>query len=527
MSWTVFSDAIHTGFRGFEEDGGFYVMEVPSKSNKRPIEVDSKEEFSLHMLKELGSRQSEFFRSVKISGELPNTLENFIKYKAETVEYIEVDDDNIFQDVSDMSDDQKHYFDWLYKQKIKLPNLVSIDNKLMGIFVSAGFVTALVAYSVTITILLTLLTFIAIGSLLVAVTQVRTEVTDGSVFELFKSAVEGQPHASDDAQIYVVPNVIKSPFTLPIGKQAVYFPQNVIGDLTSPEIKSVIEHELGHHKNKANSSVIFIVNFLSGLVIAPPLILFTELQPNFAFFVLISALLLSIQIAQLYLGRRDEIIADNQVSNPSDVIAAIVKLSPEVYHTQTKLQLWVHRLFDVHPPMNKRIKHLYPNAHMPSIGKTSWSPSAWLGAILSIIGSILIGYGFLAFTSSNVSELYLFYGTIITLFSMIPRYLSDSIMSVIVLAFALALSFGVTIGIGYLLGADGIVEAVAVGRLGRRVTFTFFLLIGVTIFFLSTLYYDYSPDISHSSLQPSPNWEIEDSFGHRNTKFYRQIYSKK
>lgn len=527
MSWTVFSDATNTGFRGFEEEGALYISTVPVDSGTDRITVDTEGEFALEILKQLGSRQNKFFRSVKASGDLPETLSNFIRYKSDSFEYLEVKEDNIFYDIPNMSDDQKQYFDWLYRNKIELPNLLSINNKIMGILVSAGFVTALVSYSLTVTISLALLSLITIASLIVAITQARTEVTTGEVHTIFKEAVDDTPYVSDDARLYVVPNGLQSPFTMPIGKPAVYFPKSSIGDLTKKEIKTVMEHELGHHKNKTTSGVIFIINVLSGLFIAPILVVLTDLSIDIMFFGLVAALLLIIQMLYMVLGRKDEIVADDQATDRSHFIMALIKLSPAVYHTQTGLQRWVHMLFDVHPPMNKRITNLYPDLTIPDVGKTSWPLSAWMGALLSIIGSALIGYGFLAFTQSNVSELYLFYGTILTLLALIPRYVSDDIFSIIILVGTLVFSFGITVGIGFILGADGIVEAVAVGRLGRRVTFTFIILVLLTVLFLSTLYYDISPDIDgdEDKLRLSTDWEVEESGGHRNRQFYREIYN--
>lgn len=517
MAWSLYSGSRKTVIRCFENDEEYKVRLIVKSDGEYEeqitwsVEEDEVGERATSLLATYG------IEDVRYGDKVPDHVVQLIESKdyVESVEEVNIDrDDNLFADFESMEKDEKVFLNEEYKEKIELPNMLSGTNRVAGLFVSAGFATAITSYSLFWAVTLGLLSGLVGLSGFVAIQQIRTEVTPQSapeLYESFQSAVENSRHV-DEANMYVIKEIVGSPFTLPM-KSDVYFPIDTVENMTEGEIKAIVEHELGHHKNSMISMFAIVASIASTLLVAPVLVIFTSLNPGVTLFLALVAYTGAIQLANLALGRRDEEVADKNVSRQDELVKSLVRLSPSVYHVNSTAQSIVHRVFDVHPPMNERIEKLYDNhVSLNTRKEHTWGVIAWIGACMTVIGSVFIGYGFLTFTSAGVSDIYIFYGTILTVFGIIPQYyVNKGKKKAILLVILLCLSFSFTVGLGFWMGADSIVGAVAQGRIGRQVIALCGTMVLTTVLLLSSVHFDWSPD-KEDIPEPAVDWfkSIED-----------------
>lgn len=169
----------------------------------------------------------------------------------------------------------------------------------------------------------------------------------------------------------------------------------------------------------------------------------------------------------LYIGDAEIRIVDNR----DDLVRVLLRISPKIYHTESFTQYVLHGTTDVHPPMNKRIKNIYSGYKTINSERVNsrWSIYTVIGMALTIIGSFIIGIGYLTFTTSYVPKSTMFYGTIITLFGVMLQYLQKNRKEMIITYVSICLSFAFTLFIGFYLGAGSITGAVAQGKIGRQI----------------------------------------------------------
>lgn len=511
MAWNLYSRDRDTVVRGIR-DGDTHEIRLLKKSDgkykQRARCTLEEDDVGLNALSYLKIQSVD---DVRYGENVPETVLQEVKNSGlfSSVQPIAVDiSDNLFSNFDTMSTDEKIFLDEQYKEKIELPDMLSGTNRIAGIFVSAGFATAIAHYSLMWATVLGILSGVVGLSGIVAIQNIRTEVTPEyapELYELFNSVVEDNTHI-EQSNMYVIKSFISSPFTLPL-KSDIYFPIEAIENMTKSEIEAILEHELGHHKNGMISMFTIAASIASTLLIAPLLVVMTPIEPNVSLFLILVGYTGVIQVLNLTLGRLDEKAADKNVSKEGELVKSLVRLSPSIYHVNTTAQSMVHRIFDVHPPMNQRIEELYNNSVSVKTKKDqTWGIIGWSGAILTVIGSTIIGYGFLTFTSAGVPESFIFYGTILSVIGLLPQYyINKGKKKTLFATVLIALSLSFTIGLGFWMGADSIVGAVAQGRIGRQVLGMCATLVIAALMLLSTSYYDISPK-NEDIPDPATDW---------------------
>lgn len=399
-------------------------------------------------------------------------------------------EEEIFRDFSEMSSNQREIFSEMYEEKAAIPGANDAMKGISGIVISGGFATAIVHTDLQLSLFigfLMVLTVFTFYYYLLKTSISFDNLSDISLSIALEDARKETDNTTRSVSGYVCTNFLNSPFTLPWGNPKVFVPKETVSSLTREEHQAVFEHELGHHKNTSINLIVTAFSIVSMFLIAPLLLLLFNIRPNVDMFLILVGYGLFVSILTQLLQNYDERVADNSVSNPTNFTTALVKLSDQIPHAETKIDKIAHQIIDPHPPINDRIEKVTNKSLHYTKSKTIlYKVMTLLSVIFFTVGSVLVGYGFLTFSEANISPIYLFYGTIFVFLGVLskfyPKFQGKSFIWVII---AVSLSFGFTVLIGLYLGANSIVESVALGRMGRRVLFLLIGLVIVNLYFIS------------------------------------------
>lgn len=322
-------------------------------------------------------------------------------------------EETLFSKFPEFTDLEKQYLDKQYTDKAQIPSLSSGINNIFTIFSTAGFATALVSYGLVESVIVGVLSFLLIPLIYLYIIRSRIKLPRDKWDELYAQlddAVENNNSVGNSASIpiYVIGLGSGSPFTLPFTRPSVYIPKESFNEFALDEFKAIFEHEIGHHSSVFIKYLSLIGVIVSVNLLAPLLVVTTDITPGFTLFgILLIAAAVSELTPKIY-NRWGERKADSYVTNNRAFVRLLLRLSEDVHHVSSRPQQFIHRLIDVHPPINHRIENVF-NDDAPegateytleySEIRSTYSVGEIFGTILTSVGSILIGVGLLAFVS--------------------------------------------------------------------------------------------------------------------------------
>lgn len=412
---------------------------------------------------------------------------------------------------SDFSPRDRSKLSQLYAENVSSANLSTAAWGIGRLFMSAGFITLLtvanVYYAIATSILL-LITGIALPSYIKKKsTSLDNVEKPHPLHEIFEKAKENT--GVEDAQLYISSIGKASPFTVPFGKPRIYIPEKVVNKHTYREHLAIIEHELGHHEYAIGKTIQFLMNIIPMILFAPVIVWFVTTDPIeiFGLLVIISSILNFVSIS---LNTLAEYNSDTAMSNPSDIITALLKMSRHPRHIDSTTELVIHHLGNPHPPMNKRIQSFYEeNTPEIKVSKdTTMSALDGVSALMALLGGVFVGYSLLTYVSVDVPEYLPVVGTLCLIV-----YVWIEVYSVLENAFSRVIGVRVLLGFGgALVVMEFVIETLSVSTFFTKswlvlsaIVFVLGFIAGPLSLFISYLYGS-SPD-PVSVQYPANSWE--------------------
>ena len=412
---------------------------------------------------------------------------------------------------SDFSPRDRSKISQLYTENVSSANISTAAWGIGKVFMSAGFITLLtvsnIYYAIATSILL-LLTGIALPFYIKKRSTSLDDLDESHpLHEIFETAKENT--GIEDARLYISSLGKVSPFTVPFGKPRIYIPEKVVNNHTYREHLAILEHELGHHEYAIGKNIQFLMNILPMILFAPVIVRFVTTDP-LEIFGLLVVISLVLNFVSIYLNTLAEYRSDTAMSNPSDIITALLKMSRQPRHIDSTTELVVHHLGNPHPPMNKRIQSFYEeNTPEINVSKdTTMSAVDAISALMALLGGVFVGYSFLTYVSVDVPEYIPVIGTLCLLL-----YVWIEVYSVLENPFSRVIGVGLIAGFGgALVVMEFVIETLSVSSFFTKswlVLSLFVFALGFIIaplsLFISYFYGD-GPD-PVSVQYPATSWE--------------------